>query len=65
MVNGTGGKDIVMYRIIGFDKDKHAFDLTRCIKPDTEQFLNDDIDHITVTERDRTSRLSIWNHWIE
>jgi len=48
-----------MYRIIGFDKDKHAYDLTRCIKPDTEQFLNDDIDNISVTERDRTSRLSI------
>jgi len=59
VVNGSVGKEIRMYRLIGFDKENHAYDVTRCIKPDTEQFLNMDIDKITVTERDRTKRLQV------
>lgn len=59
MNNNGIGKRITYYRLIGFDSDKKAYDLTRSIKPDTEQFINDDIDNITVMERDRTHRLRI------
>lgn len=50
---------IKMYRILGYDSDGIPYDITRCLNLDTEQFLNKDIDDITIVNSDKTSSIHV------
>ena len=41
---------IKLYRLIGYDKDNNAYDITRAINIDTEQFINEDINKIDISD---------------
>ncbi len=50
---------IRLYRLIGYDKIGTAYDVTRTLNIDTEQFINFDLNLATVDEADITKTLNI------